>query len=139
GGKAPRKWDAGFDAIMPIVPVQIRQAVAKIPKRQKETDVTPVENTENDKCADKQCELGHAPKRFVRILAFQLFKNGLGIFTEKTQERIFEWTLRFALVTVFVNGNPIDGLPVLVGTVSVTFVMLHVNAFVENLAEADGD
>src|SRR5258706_4801711 len=42
---APRDRLVGFAAIMPIVSVQIREAVAEIPKRQKKTDVTPVENT----------------------------------------------------------------------------------------------
>src|SRR5262249_21693653 len=111
----------------------------KIPERQKETDVMPVKNTEDNKCADKQHKLGHAPKRLARIFPLQFFKDCLGIFTEKAQERVFEWTLRFAVVTVFVNGDPIDGLTVLVGTVSISFVMLHVNAFVENLTEADRD
>ena len=99
----------------------------------------PVKDTEDNKCADKQCELGYAPKRLARILPFQLFKDGLGIFTEKTEESVFEWTLGFAVVTMLVNGNPIDRLAVLVGAIGVTLVMLHVNALVENLAEADCD
>ena len=99
----------------------------------------PVKDTEDNKCADKQCELGYAPKRLTRILPFQLFKDGLGIFAKETQERVFEWTLGLAVVAVFVNRYPIDGLAVLVGAVSVTLVMLHVNALVKNLAEADGD
>ena len=43
----------------------------------------PVKNTEDNKCADKQCQLGHAPKRLARILPFQLFQDGLGIFAKK--------------------------------------------------------
>jgi hypothetical protein len=38
---------------MAIVPVQIRKAVAKVPERQKETDVTPVKNTEDYKRGDE--------------------------------------------------------------------------------------
>src|SRR6516164_7669270 len=49
---APRNRLVRIAAIMPIVAVQIRQAVAKIPKWQKETDVMPVENTENDNGCD---------------------------------------------------------------------------------------
>jgi len=47
--------------------------------------------------------------------------------------------LGFTFVTVFVNRNPIDGPTVLVGAVGVSLVMLHVNAFVEDLAKADRD
>ena len=56
-------------AIMPIVAVQIGQAVAKIPKRQKKTDVMPVKNTEDNKSRDERRELEDSPKRLARILA----------------------------------------------------------------------
>src|SRR5689334_13708901 len=71
GAHAPRNRLVRVAAIMPIVTVQIRQAVAKIPERQKETDVMPIKNAEDNKCADKQCELGHAPKCLARILVLQ--------------------------------------------------------------------
>ena len=45
--------------------------------------------------------------------------------------------LGFTFLTVFINRNPIDGLTVLVGAVGISLVMLHVNAFVEDLAKAD--
>jgi hypothetical protein len=32
-------------AVMTVIPVQIRQAMAKVPKRQKKTDVVPVKYT----------------------------------------------------------------------------------------------
>lgn len=99
----------------------------------------PVENPEDDKSRDERRELEDAPKRLARILALQFLINRLGIFTEKTQERIFECTLRFTVVTVFVNRNPIDRLAMLVGAVSISFVMLHVNAFIKDLTKADRD
>ena len=124
---------------MAVITVQIREAVAEIPKRQKKTDVMPVKDAEDNKCAHKHCELSHAPKRLARILPLQLVEDCLGIFTEKTQERIFECTLGFAIVAMLVNGNPIDGLAVLVRAVGVSLVMLHVNALVKNLSEANRD
>ena len=136
---APRNRLVRIAAVMPIVAIQIRQAVAKVPEWQKETDVMPVKNTEDNKCADKQCEFGYAPKRLARTLPFQLFKDGLGIFTEKTEERVFEWGLGFTVVSVLVNRNPIDGVTMLVGAIGVTLMMLHVNALVKNLAEAHCD
>ena len=42
GAHAPGDRLVGIGAVMPVVTVQIRQAVAKLPKGQKETDVTPV-------------------------------------------------------------------------------------------------
>src|SRR5690349_15821476 len=100
--------------------------MAKIPEWQKETDVMPVKDAEDNKRADKQRQLGHAPKRLARILPFQLLQDCLGIFAEKAQERVFECRLGFAVVTVLVNRNPIDRVTVLVGPVGVSFVMLHV-------------
>ena len=113
--------------------------MAKVPEWQKETDVMPVKDAEDNKCADKQCQLGHAPKRLARIPPLQLLEGRLGIFTEKAQESVFECMLGFAVMAVFVNRNPIDGVTVLVRPVGVSFVMLHVNAFVENLTKADCD
>src|ERR1700758_4240732 len=132
GAHAPGNRFVRITAIVPIVAVQIGQAVAKVPKRQKKTDVMPVENAENDKSRDERYELGHAPKRLARILAFQLLKDGLWIFTEKAHERIFECTLRFAVVAMLVNRDPIDGITMLVGAIGVPLMMLHVNALVKN-------
>ena len=42
-------------AIVPIVSVQIGKAVTEIPKREKETDVVPVKETEQNKVANEQC------------------------------------------------------------------------------------
>src|SRR6266545_2706573 len=134
---SPRNRLIRIAAVMPIVSVQIRQAMAKVIERQKETDVAPVENTKDNKGRDKQCELGNSPKRLAWILALQFLKDGLGIFAEKTEERVFEGMFGFTFVTVLVNRNPIDGLAVLIGTIGVSLVMLHVNAFVENLAKTD--
>ena len=58
-------------AIMPVITVQIRKAVAEIPKRQKETDVMPVKNTEYNKRRDEARQLEHSPKRLARVLPFQ--------------------------------------------------------------------
>src|SRR5205814_9777169 len=66
-------------------------------------------------------------------------KNRLGIFAEKAQESVFEGMLRFTFVTVLVNRDPIDRLTVIVRPVGVPLVMLHVDAFVEDLAKADSD
>ena len=75
----------------------------------------------------------------MRILAFQFLKDRSGIFPKKAQESVFKGMLGFAFVTVLVNRNPIDGFTVVVRPVGVSLVMLHVNAFIEDLAKADRD
>ncbi len=136
---APRNRLVRIATVMAVVAVQIREAVAKVIERQKETDVMPVEDAEDHKSRDERREFEDSPKRLARILPFQFLKDGLGIFAEKTQKSIFKRMLGFTFVTVFVNRNPIDGPTVLVGAVGVSLVMLHVNAFVEDLAKADRD
>src|ERR1051326_9571927 len=49
GTYAPRNRLVRIGALMGIVSIPVREAVAKIPKRQKETDGEPVKNTENHK------------------------------------------------------------------------------------------
>src|SRR5438067_2344267 len=136
---APRNRLVRIASVMPVVAVQIRQAVAKVIEREKETDVMPIKNTEDHKSRNNRSEFEDSPKRLARILAFLFLKNRLGIFAERAQERVFEGMLRFTFVTVFVNRDPIDGLTVIVRPVGVSLVMLHVNAFVEDLAKADRD
>ena len=51
---APRERLIRVPAIVPVVPVQVRKAVAEIPERQKKTDVTPVENSEDDERRNKE-------------------------------------------------------------------------------------
>src|SRR6516225_106593 len=65
GAHAPCNWLVGIAPVMSIVAVQIREAVAKIPKRQKETDVVPVQNSEEHESCNKAGQLEHSPKRIV--------------------------------------------------------------------------
>ena len=44
----------------------------------------------------------------------------------------------FTVVPVFINRNPIDSFTGLIRPVGIAFVMLQVNAFVENLAKPNG-
>ena len=54
---APRNRLVRIAAVMPIVTVQIREAVAKVPKRQKETDVMPVKNAQdNERCDERPAQ-----------------------------------------------------------------------------------
>src|SRR6476660_8037820 len=70
GAHTPCNRLIGITAVMPIVAIQIRKAVAKIPKRQKETDVMPVQNTEDHKSRDETRQLEHSPKCLAWIFSF---------------------------------------------------------------------
>src|SRR5262245_37964370 len=61
GAHAPGNRLVGIAPVMTIVAVQIRQAVAKIPKRKKETDVMPVQYTEDHKSRDEAYQLEYSP------------------------------------------------------------------------------
>src|SRR5215475_15205095 len=75
GAHPPCNGLVGIAAVVPVVTVQIREAMAEIPKRQKETDVMPVENTEDYKGRNEARQFEHSPKRFSWVFAFQLFED----------------------------------------------------------------
>src|SRR5262245_43963654 len=137
GAHPPCNRLVGIAPVMPIVTVQIREAVTKIPKRQKETDVMPVQNSEDYEGRDEAYQLEHSPKRLARIFAFQFFEDGLGILAKETDKRVFQRMLGLTVMAVLVNRNPIYGVTLFIGSVGVSLVMLHVNALVKNLAEAN--
>ena len=45
--------------------------------------------------------------------------------------------LRLAVIAVFIDGDPINRVAMFVRTISISSVMLHVNALIEDLTEAD--
>ena len=111
--------------------------MAKIPERKKETDVTPVEDAENGEGGNEECQLRHSPKGIPRILAFQFPVNRLWIFAKETEESVLKRVLSLPVMPMLVDRDPIDCLAVVVRSVSVSLVMLHVNAFIKDLAEPD--
>src|SRR5262245_44849126 len=66
GAHTPGNRLVRIAAVVPVVTVQIREAVAKIPKRKKETDVMPVENNEDHKRCNEEHQLENYPKRLAR-------------------------------------------------------------------------
>ena len=99
----------------------------------------PIENSEDNKRRDEACQLEYSPKGFARTFTFQLLENSLGVLTKETHKRVFQRMLRFAVMPVFVDRNPIGRVTMIVGPIGVTLMMLHVNALVKNLAEPDRD
>ena len=91
------------------------------------------------KGGDKEHEFQDTPESLPRILAFQFLENRLGIFSEETEESVFDRILRGSIVAVFVNRDPVHRLSIFIGQVSVALVMLHMNAFIKDLTEADSD
>src|SRR5215472_10196691 len=67
---APGNRFIGIAPVMSVVTVQVREAMAEVPKWKKETDVMPVENAKDYKSRDKAHQLEHSPKRLARVLAF---------------------------------------------------------------------
>ena len=126
-------------AIVPVIPVQVGKAVTEVLKRKEETDVAPVEYAKNDEGRDEKREFQDTPECLAWILAFQLLENRLGIFAEEAEEGVFERVLRVSVVAMLVNRNPVHRLSVFVGQIRIALVMLHVDAFVKDLAETDRD
>jgi hypothetical protein len=73
-------------AVVAVEPVQIGKAVTEIIKREEETNVTPVENPENNECRDKERKFYDTPESLTWIFTFQFLEDGLGVFAEKAEE-----------------------------------------------------
>lgn len=125
-------------AVMTIVPVEIGKAVTEIPERKKKTDVGPVENSENDEVGNEKRQFRHSPKSLAPTFPFQLAVSGLRVFPEKAEERVTQRGFGLAIVSMFVDRDPIDHVSAFVGPICVALVVLHVNALVKNLAETHG-
>lgn len=136
---APGEGFIRVSAVVAIIPVQIREAMAEVIKRNQETDVVPVEDSEHNERAHEQDKFGDSPERFPRVPAFQFFEDCLGIFPEEVEEGVFKRMLGLPFVTMLVERNPIDGFAMGVRPVGVALVMLHMDACVKHLAEPDGD
>lgn len=111
--------------------------MAKVPERKKETDIAPVKDAENDERGNEQRQLCDSPKGVARILAFQFPIDRLGVFAEETQKSILERVLGLTVMSMLVDRDPINCLTLLVRSVGVSPVVLHVDAFVKNLAKAN--
>ena len=107
GAHAPGERLIRVTSIVPVIPVQIGEAVTEIVKRKKKTNVTPVEKGKSDECRDNERELQDAPECLTWILPLHFLENRLGILAEEAEEGVFERMLRGSIVTVFVNRNPI--------------------------------
>ena len=83
---APRDRLVRITSVMPIVSVQIREAVAKVPERQKKTDVTPVENTEDNKVRDERRSSKTPQKASRGSLRFNSLKTVLGSSRKKLRK-----------------------------------------------------
>src|SRR5438270_154414 len=64
---------------------------------------------------------------------------GSWIIAKKAEKNIAPGILRFTIVPVTVNGNPVNGLAMLIGPISITFMMLHVDDIVIGLRKTAGD
>ena len=136
---APGDRLVGVAAVMPVVTIQVGEAMAEIPEAAEENNVVPVQDAERDERAKKENDLDDAPISFPAVLAPHRLENGLGIVAEKAEEHVAQRMFGFAVMPMLVDRKPVDGLAVFVRPVRVSLVMLHVNAIVEGLAEADCD
>src|SRR5207244_2220238 len=112
---APGDRFIGIRAVMPIVPIQVTEAVPEVKKRQEiENHVAPVKQEHDKKRSRERGQLDVAPEQIAVTALAQFFTNRTDIIAEETEKHIAPRTLRFAVVAVFVDRKPIDGLAVLI-------------------------
>ncbi len=57
---SPRDRFVRISAVMPVVPIQVRETVPKVIERNQETDVVPIQNPQRNERSDKKRKLRHS-------------------------------------------------------------------------------
>src|SRR5260370_33537301 len=102
--------------------------MAEIEKRQEiENHVAPVKEEHHEEHASECRQLDISPDEFATAAFAQFSANCTNIVTEKTEEDIAPRVLRFAIVPVFVDRDPIGRFTVLIWPIGIAFMMFHVH------------
>src|SRR3954447_12017299 len=130
----PRDRLVGIASVVAKVSVQIAEAVSEVNERQqKEQHIAPVQQKEHEQVCRERRELNVSPEQiFVGALS-EFPANRRRIIAKHAEENITPWVLCFAIVPMFVDGDPIDGFAVVVRSIGVALVMLHVHRVVISL------
>src|SRR5438132_7989481 len=110
-------------AIMQEIPVQVRQTMPKVIEWQEEQDKLPVQDAHKNKEADECGNFEYAPIRIRSALTFDFSKDRFGIIPQIAQKDVAPDILRLALLAMPVDGQPIDGLSMLVRFIAIAHVM----------------
>ncbi len=94
----------GIRSIMPIVAVEITEAVAEVPERQEvKNHKAPVEQ-EHHKKRGRECgQFEIAPEKITIVAFAQFFPNRPDVVAKETQEHVAPWIFRLAVVPVTIN------------------------------------
>ena len=105
--------------------------MAEIEKRQEiENHVAPVEEEHHEEPAGECRQLDISPDELAAAAFPQFPANCTNIVAEKTEEDVTPGVLRFAIVPVFVDRDPIGRFTVLIWPIGIAFMMLHVHRIV---------
>src|SRR4051794_7417150 len=88
---------------------------------------------------DEKPKLEFPPLRVEWAVLGNRFVHIARAVAEKTEKRIAPHALRLTVLAVTVNGQPIDGIAVLVLPVAVAGMMAHMNPVVISLGKTDDD
>src|SRR5437667_12267833 len=137
---APSNRFIRIRAVMTVIAVQIAEAVAEIPKRHKiKNHIAPVEEKHHEERGGERREFDIAPEKIAISALAQLAFDRTDIVAKETQEHVAPRIFRFAIVPMFVDGNPVDCFSVLIWQVGIALVMLHVDRVVVSLRKAARD
>src|SRR5476651_2250409 len=134
---APRDGLVRVRAVMAVKTIQITEAVAEIEKRQEiEKHVTPVKQEHHEQGGSECGQFNVAPKEIAVAALAQFPTDRTDIVPEKAEEHVTPWILRFAVVAMFIDRNPVNGLASFVRPIGVAFMVLHVDGVVVGLRKA---
>src|SRR6266496_408749 len=112
---APRDRFVRISAVMPVITIEVTEAVAEIEKRQEiKNDVAPVKEKHHEERRCERCQLNIPPHQSARSALAQFFPDCAHVVAKETKEDVAPGVLRLAVVAVFVNRNPIDGIAIFI-------------------------
>src|SRR5215831_581225 len=134
-------------AVMTEVTIQVAEAMAEIEERQEKQHESPVDEMDrfsrDDDCHRDQNRNEHgqfdvAPTEFDFTALGQLALDRAGIVAKEAEKNVAPRILGPAIVSMFVNRDPINRLTIFIRAIGVALVMLHVNHVVVGLRKAAG-
>ena len=135
---APRDGLLGVAAVVEVVAVQVREAVAKIVERDEEEHELPVHEKHGDVEGHEPDDLDDAPDRLFLVLDLEFLDDRERVVAQVAEEGVAPDALGIVVVVgVAIDGNPVDGVAALVVLVAVAAMVPRVDSVVGDLRKAE--
>jgi hypothetical protein len=134
---APRDRLLGIAAVVEVIAVQVREAVAEIVERKEEEHELPVHKKHADVERHEADDLNDAPNGFLLVLDLEFLDDREGIVADVAEKGVAPGALGFVVVAVALNRNPINRVAVVAGLVAVAAMVPGVDCVIGDLRKTE--